>query len=96
MSHNKNTTFSYPLDYEIFEVEQLVADEEYPKYSTFLLSSNRDDYTITKEALRDVSKRFPQSVLHEDRRILILKNVYSRIVGTHLKPMNTECLESEF
>ncbi len=84
-------------DYITFNIE----DTEGKFYErVFLLSINeggsKKDFLITKRSLKEISRKFPGSVLYEYQRIKISKRVYSRIIGSHLKPMDTDCLESEF
>jgi len=66
-----------------------------------LLSLKKDgikrDFTISRDALTEVSETFQESVRYDEtrRKLEISKEVYPYVVGTHLKPMDTCCLELE-
>jgi hypothetical protein len=98
-------------DYVIFNVEDV--EGKFYTDKTFLLSLNesgrKKDFMISEKSLKEISKKFPNSVsygikvyrihmglLALRRYIKISRRVYPLIIGSHLKPMDTDCLESEF
>ncbi|NIO44799.1 MAG: hypothetical protein GTN36_04575 [Candidatus Aenigmarchaeota archaeon] len=67
----------------------------------FLLSHNGEEFMIYKSDLKKTARKFPDSVKYGYNNRLrsfvsIPASVCQRIMGEHLKPMDTDCLESEF
>jgi hypothetical protein len=64
-------------------------------WKEFLLTSETEEYAITRRDLAEVA-RAKGSVVYSDGKIMIDKDVIPKIIGTKLNPMDTEGLESEF
>jgi hypothetical protein len=66
-----------------------------------LLSLKKDgikrDFTISRDALTEISETFPEHMRYDEtrRKLEISREIYPHVIGTHLKPMDTCCLELE-
>jgi len=84
-------------DYVTFNIHRVdKTKDEDGTIRLFLLSSGKKDYMISGADLKDVSRKFPESVLHQHQRLMILRGIYPLIIGKQLKPMDSDCLESGY
>ena len=99
---------SFPLDHFEEDYKKFrIVEIDYEDGKNFLLSTddgrNKKDFMISDQSIREVIRNFPSnknkgrvSILHEFGYLRILGEVYSKIIGKNLIPMDTESLESEF